>query len=534
MLNNLKNTLITIKNKIMGSTVIFSLMCRKHKIIISFFSLSAFIIIGLLLSISDSYAGSVTSGCTPLPERLSNLKACVLCDLFIIILRTDQTVATHAFNALAIPFRNVTIMVLGLFIAYHTLMAVSGLTKQDTSKYVNKILIQTFKAFVVVLLLSNHVEIYKYVISPLIRAGLEFGLAFADSGGNNSIMNNFDNHVKQETSHFQDGVIPKDLLSSVVVSVELFSEAAAKIPAIGSTLICVSTHEAANSYIWDLIKIPNFEMWFQGMILFIIGWCIALSCCFYLLDGVVRFGIFCMLLPFLIASWTYKVTQKYTKAGWDIFMNTFFCFVMLGVVINLVSELLIQGITGGKSSMEEFEALINGNNISALEEATDIGGIDFIVLIASCMFAFKIVGKINELATTLAGGGGGSNIGAQLGGTAAGIAQKVGTTAFKAGSTAVKAAAAASIAGNAVNSNATPQNTTRNTQANNTETNQGSAQQTNDQNKNNSFNNSGNSDQEEYNSDNQSANDEETPDNATTPNEYETANSSNETGESEE
>jgi len=361
---------------------------------------------------------SVLDGCKPWSEKYADIQACILCPVFDVILKTDQSMATMSFKSLAGSFRNVIIVVLALFIAYHTLLTVSAVTKQDVAKYLQTISIQAFKVLVAVLLLTNSNYIYNYAINPLMKAGLEFGLTIIDSKVAADLKSNTD------IAAMPKGVISQDLLGQVLATINLFSKSSAELPAIGSSLICVSTHTAS----WHGI-IPDVSMFIEGLVAYAFGWCITLACCFYLLDSVVRFGIFCTLLPFLIACWPFKITMKYTKAGWDIFMNTFFNFVMMGLVISLSSELSVQALTGGSGGKDELETLLQGagsNDIQALKEAMSLDGTKFLVLIACCIFAFKLVAQIGELANAVSSTSGPkNNIGAKLGGLAAQAATRV-------------------------------------------------------------------------------------------------------------
>lgn len=390
----------------------------------------------LVYTVTDP-SGNATSGasegCTPLPVKYAEIQACILCPLFQVILRTDQTIATKSYGALASSFRNVIIMVLALFIAYQTLITVSAFTKQDAPKYISTLLVQAFKVLLAALLLSNSTYIYQYVINPLMAAGLEFGLALLFDQG---LLSEFNTLIQSEKSGMPNGVIGQDLLASVMAAVKLFSKASAQMPAIGSSLICISMNAAG-----DIL--PDFSMLIEGVLVFAFGWCIALACCFYLLDSVVRFGIFCALLPFLIACWPFKVTASYTKTGWDIFMNAFFNFVMMGMIISLNSELISQALTGGEGGMDALEAAINGSNVDTLKEMMDISGVDFLVLVACCMFAFKLVGQINDLANQVSSTSGGTSIGGKIGGVAAQAAKKVAGTAVKGGKAVVGGAAGA-------------------------------------------------------------------------------------------
>lgn len=368
---------------------------------------------------AEESSSTASGGCKPWSQRYSEQQTCILCPMFEVILKTDQDMATMSFKSLAPGFRNVIIVVLALFIAYHTLLTVSAVTKQDVAKYLQTILIQAFKVLVAALLLTNSSYIYDYAINPLMNAGLEFGLTIIKSETAEKLA------ASGGASTIPTGVISQDLLSKVLQTIRLFSKSSAELPAIGSSLICISTHTAA----WMGI-IPDISMLIEGLVVYAFGWCITLACCFYLLDSVVRFGIFCILLPFLIACWPFKVTFKYTKNGWDIFMNTFFNFVMMGLVISLSSELAKQALVGDKSdqSIEQLLKDANSNNIDALKQAMSLDGVKFLVLIACCIFAFKLVQQIGELANLISSTSGPTSknsIGGHLGGLAAQAATRV-------------------------------------------------------------------------------------------------------------
>lgn len=380
----------------------------------SFISSSLFCFV-LTLFIGTFYFNQAFAedSCQKVPELIAQIQQCILCPVFQVILNTDQAMATSSFNALALGFRNVIIVVMALFIAYHTLLNVSSLTKQELGKYLQTILFQAFKVLIAALFLTNSDFAYHYIINPLITASLEFGLTIIDPKN----LQDMASATAQAKSEMHEGVISIDLLAQVKGSIRTFSNSTAELPAIGRALMCASIHRAAKFLI-------DISMFIQGGLVNIFGWLISLAACFYLLDAVVRFGIFCTLLPFLIAAWPFKVTQQYTKAGWDIFMNTAFNFIMMGLVISLTTELIGQSLSGGNMTEDELIALIDGDNVDLLRETFDFGGGKFLVLMASCLFAFKLVGQINQLADQISGTSGGESIGSKLGSFAGDVAKK--------------------------------------------------------------------------------------------------------------
>ena len=331
--------------------------------------------------------------------------------------------ATKSFQALAPSFRNLIIVVLALFIAYKTLLAVSALTKQELGKYLGELAVQAFKVLIVVLLLHNSDYVYHYIIDPLMEAGLQFGLTIIDS----NVLADLNAEAKASVGSMPNGVISTNLLAQVLGTIKMFSKSAGELPAIGGALICVSTHSAATSLGGAL---PDVSMLIEGILCWAFGWAIAIACCFYLLDSVVRFGIFCALLPFLIACWPFKITFQYTKTGWNIFINVLFNFVMMGLVLSLSSELIGQALTGGSGGKEEILAAMNGNEVSTLKELMDLDGPKFLVLVACCIFALKIIQRVNELANKVSDTQGGKGIGNEIGGLAGNVAARAGKTAL--------------------------------------------------------------------------------------------------------
>lgn len=151
-------------------------------------------------------------GCQPIQEKLNELHDCLLCGMFEVVLRTNQTMATKSFSALNSSFMNLIIVVMALFIAYKTLMTVSALTKQDVGKYLGEILVQAFKVLLAALLLSKSIYIYHYVINPLVEAAMEFGLAIIGNDALIGLKTFSDKYVSKMPS----GVISQDVLSKVM------------------------------------------------------------------------------------------------------------------------------------------------------------------------------------------------------------------------------------------------------------------------------------------------------------------------------
>lgn len=377
----------------------------------------------------------VTRGCVPLPAKLAESRSCIYCPLFKTIFNAAQSMSTKAYDKLAGPLANVMLIGFAIVIAFMVLKNVSSFTKQDAPKFVTELLVNMFKVLVAYYMLKNANIVYGYIVGPVLKAGFEFGssLLFAK---NDSYLAACD--VSKTLQNVSNGVMPAYLYTNLDCFIRAVQAEVAVPQSVGSSLMCVARNAGKESIgpvrnvLWD------FGMMFQGFAIWVMGWIISLAFAFYLIDATIQLGIIGALMPFLIACWPFKATRNYTSKGWGIFMNTFFVYVFMGLVVSINVELLGQGLTGSKGGFDAIMKALNGNNVQELKKSLDIGFAGFLVLVACCLFAFKLTGQASDLAGTMAGGGG-PKIGANIGGLAYGAATKGVQGTLKTGLGAAKA-----------------------------------------------------------------------------------------------
>ena len=362
----------------------------------------------------------VTRGCVPLPAKLAEAKSCIYCPLFKTIFNAAQSMSTKSYSALATPLANVLLIGFALVIAFMVLKNVSSFTKQDAPKFITELLVNMFKVLIAFYMLKNSDIVYGYIIGPVLKAGFEFGTSLLFATKDNYLETCAAMKLPENTLA---GVMPAYLYNHLDCFIKAVQAEVAVPQSIGSSLMCVSRN-AGKVSIGPLRNIMwDFGMMFQGLAIWIMGWIISLAFAFYLIDATIQLGIIGALMPFLIACWPFKTTRQYTSKGWGMFMNTFFVYVFMGLVVSINVELLGQGLTGSSGGFDAIQAALNGNEVSKLKELLDIGFAGFLVLVACCLFAFKLTGQASSLAGTMAGGGG-PNIGANIGGLAYGAATK--------------------------------------------------------------------------------------------------------------
>lgn len=372
----------------------------------------------------ESVAG-VTKGCMPLPAKVAENKTCIFCPLFLTIFNAAQTMATNSYAALAKPIANVMMLGFAIFIAFLVLKYVSAFTKQDAPKFTNEILIQAFKVITAYILLMNASFVYEYIVGPVLSAGMEFGSSILFEHGSSyvewcSVEQNLLEQVGK--MEINPGLLPQYLYVKLDCFIRSVQAEISKAQSIGSTLMCVARHTASETLI-DIkivnIGIWDFSMFFQGLIVWFFAVLISLAFAFYLIDATVRLGIIGALMPFFIASWPFKATSGYTQKGWTMFLNTFFTYVMMGLVVSINIQLIMKSLVTDENDSSALEDAINGDSVTALQQMLDIGFSGFLILLACCLFGFKITAQATALASTFAGGGGDGKIGSSIGTLAA-------------------------------------------------------------------------------------------------------------------
>ena len=351
-------------------------------------------------------------GCEPFSSYLNELTSCPLCPIFSVILDTDANLAALAWKTLAKSLQSVVLTFFLAYMALLTLKNISSPSGAGTGAYLRSILGLGLKVTITYLLLDNGGAIYGSFIGPVVQGGLEMGLSLL------SLENNNVEGCMNKASFYSPvaaGALDAALLGKIYNTVDCFSMSAATMPAVGRALAC---------YGWHADTIPEFATWFSGIVIYVFGVGIWMVIGFYLIDCTVQLGILCAVVPILIACWPFKITTKYAGKGVQMLMNTFFNFSMTGIMLVVAMKIIGYSAGGRQGDLSTFRKALNENNVEDLKNLARLDGIDILILIACCIFAFKLIGAINGIANKFSSGAG-TDIGAKMGGTAASVAGSV-------------------------------------------------------------------------------------------------------------
>ncbi len=350
-----------------------------------------------------------TRCCPPYSEYLADGKGgnCLLCSIYEVIMDACARVVTLSWNAFAGPLQGVIVVGASIYIAVYTLRNLASFSQQDSSAYLSNdktgIIPLGVKTAAVVWLLGNESFLYSHLIGPVIGTGLMIGQQISPGGLGGGFGSTND---------------VGSLFDAVISQVRSFNDNVYAIVAMGRMLLCLSfLPDGIINWYWSLVPF--------GALLYVFGWFILIGVSFYLLDVLFRLAVGCMLLPMAIACGFSKFTSSYTKSAWNLFVNVFFNFVMLGVLLTFTTKMIDMSVTGN-SEMEgklTEKIILNKADIEAIVKNLSV--MSFILTTICCMVAFKLFMEIEELADNVSSAKSVGKLGKQAGGIVGSTAKAV-------------------------------------------------------------------------------------------------------------
>ena len=365
---------------------------------------------------------------------------CLTCGLMAKILGGVQKISKNAFEAINGDLINLLEVALLIYIAYLVLMTVASPEAQKLSQFLTQLLHQGAKVTIAVLILTYPEALYDKVINPILEGGVDFGLAFSNIKANSNELGTMDvaigEKIRTEGAEYSKDFdmsskyLHGDTLQKMVGANKNFSREAAMMPALGRCLICNSLHNLGAKRLWF---IPRVSMLITGVILLVFGVMIWLAIGFYILDCCLQLGIVVAMMSFFVACWPFKITSSYVRVGWNMFLNTFFNFIMMSVVVVTIAQLTAAALP------EDLMQDINEDNVEMINDQLEIIGLSVIILVITCLICLKLSAEAGRLANKFAGGAQ-VKMGADLGGLAGDMATKGAKAGLKTGGKAVAGA----------------------------------------------------------------------------------------------
>ena len=319
---------------------------------------------------------------------------CFLCSFFKIITQTATNAANQSWDMFSYDLSQVVMVATVIYIAFFTLKSLGSFGKLDTPTYLSDdkkgVVILGFKMAVICVLLTDESKFFvNGILIPMFVAGLKIG---------GELSNNGQFEFNPTINNGWGGFFEK-----IYETVLMFNDSIYYIVALGKALNC----HATNGFFlldWDLLLL------IYGAFLFAYGWFLLIAVSFYIIDILLTLTFGAVLLPFGIAFYVSGQTMGYSKRIWQLFLNAFFSFIMLGVILCMIVNIIDAGMGKGSpgaptvtSFLSDFNKSFNDDQIESLSEELMETGRFFLTLIGLMMVG-ALVEQINELVDSITGG----------------------------------------------------------------------------------------------------------------------------------
>ena len=364
------------------------------------------------------------NGCGIVEVHWYNHRRCLFCPFIGKIYNVVDKVTVVSYNYLGRSFAILAAVILLLWLAIKTLVFVSSMSKQDAAKYITECIQQIYKFLIAFLALIYYNNIFRYILLPLLGAALNFGTMIVGGGSLSdrlgedvaaqvssndvkALADASDSLPKAYENNLDNTYFKLSTLANLENLVYNINSNYSLIQTIGSRLMCLSGRLVLK------VKIGLATACFiNGMVFYISGLLLGIAFAFYLLDSVIQLGMVGALLPFMVASWPFKKTSKYTTNGFKMYLNSLFTFMLAAVICKVSVELINQAAgansTGTISPNEGFKELVEAINtfqIDKLEKKVNVLSMGFIVIIFACLTSFLLMQKVGEIVGKFASGG---------------------------------------------------------------------------------------------------------------------------------
>ena len=349
-------------------------------------------------SSGDSNSGdSIYSNknCSPSQYKIG-YGSCMMCPLFAVIFNTASYIAKLSFDTLAMPVFSVVLVAWAIWIAFQILMFVSSFKTKDAPTLIKTLLNKSFVVLIVVLFLqADSGSFMAMLMDPIFSTGFKLA-QMASSDEACSI---------EQYALMKDGGLSVSMGESILCALQAIQKKLLDALSLGVSSMCLAFYVKGKLFIF-----PSLGYLFSGFLIFGGAGIVIIIFPFLLIDSIFQLTVAAALLPAAIGAYAFKLTQKYSKKVWDIFMNAIFNFVFMSLVIYI-----LVGSIENTLSQSPVGKLDDSSYQEAILTTLVWGGVTLIKILFILLLTWVILEEVNSYASQFAPsvvpGGAGRSIG---------------------------------------------------------------------------------------------------------------------------
>ncbi len=352
---------------------------------------------------------------------------CTFCELFKKLFNAASIMAEAANRGLAVPSKNVVSVAFLIWLAVYILKHVSSYSRASTGEMLKGILFQGFRVAVVILALNGAIyQMIDLTLTPVMETGLEFAkdVSKSSSGAAESCdssqpymegLKGYDSdsgfpRLGEGTTETTGG-LPKSIGSSILCNIKALENTTGFLMNLGKYSMCISW----DRYKWPLDSgpLPHFGYLSTGAILWVTGLMLLISFPWCLVDCILQLCIAVALIPCAVGAYAFKITTKYLRLVWSMFMNAMFNFVFMAIIIYIINAHLMDWIGYNPGTNPNDKIFVTAWDSRGLAW----WGPGCFKIFAICLMAWSFFDEAKSMANHFSQGMSLHNIGGKIGGT---------------------------------------------------------------------------------------------------------------------
>lgn len=318
---------------------------------------------------------------------------CFPCQIVKVLIASFMRAAAKVYDVSREAGSKLLLFGSAIWLVFWALKKVSSLTNPEPMAMMNELVIFFGKVIVAFVFINSGVgTLVGYAINPILAAGADYGSSLLAAGSSGS---NVDLSAAPAAENAYNGpteIVSEEVMNKILRFSEGVSNEIATNMVIGSALSCFAVQQG---YHWTFLielHIPDIWLWLCGAAIWIVGFLLTLSVCYYLIDIPFKLGFAILALPVVIGLWPFKITTGKLKSVVMIAVNAAGTFLFLALAVSYAMVLISASLRGKDQLFEAFAK----DDVKYVQSMFEITGPYFIIILFCYIYGFKMIGDISE------------------------------------------------------------------------------------------------------------------------------------------
>ena len=199
-------------------------------------------------------------------------------------------------------------------------------------------------------------------------------------------------------------IMPKSIMNSMLAAMNGITNTVAKNMILGNSIMCYSGLKNGGAWYVELwfkdIVITNIFMWFEGVIIWCLGFMLVMAVGYYFIDISFKIGFAILSLPLVMGLWPFGITQDKLFIVISIIAKGSACFAFMAVSTAIGIKLVSESFGGMDELLEKMDELdvVLDERIDKLDDLRSevnqklkLFSTSFLMVLFSLMYFYKLV-----------------------------------------------------------------------------------------------------------------------------------------------